>query len=94
MTNSYFLWLPVKDHAAPTKAQLDVGVSFIRECVKNKQRVFVHCKFGHGRSPTLVAAYLKSTGLSVDEAIEKIKAARPEIHLEEGQRVALEEYGS
>jgi len=89
-----FLWLNVVDQTAPTMTQLDVGVNFIKALVKSKKRVFVHCRLGHGRSPTLVAAYLKSTGLSTEEAIKKIKEARPEIHLEEGQRVALEEYGS
>lgn len=87
-----YLWLPVKDTTAPQKFQLDVGVATIKELVKNSKKVYVHCKNGHGRSPTLVAAYFISQGLDVWEAIKRIKEKRPEIHLEDAQIKALEEY--
>lgn len=86
---SYFLWLPVKDETAPTQKQLKVGVDFLAEIIKLGEKVYVHCRNGHGRSPTLVAAYFVSLGMEVDEAIEKIKASRPEAHLVLGQIEAL-----
>lgn len=84
-----YLWLPVKDHEAPTPQQLDAGVAVIDSLVKNQKKVYLHCKNGHGRSPTLLAAYFISQGMEVNEAIEKIKAKRPEVHLRESQMEAL-----
>jgi protein-tyrosine phosphatase len=89
-----FLWLPVKDHAAPSRMQFNTGVRFIESAVKNLQKVFVHCRLGHGRGPTLVAAYLISTGMGLEEAVENIKAARPEVHLSKVQKEALKKYAS
>ena len=51
--------------------------------------VYVHCKNGHGRAPTLVAAYLTRKGKPPAEAEAFIKSKRPSIHLEEAQRAAL-----
>ncbi len=53
----YFLWLPVTDGTAPTQEQLLIGAKAIKNFVDNKIKMYVHCKRGHGRSPTLVAAY-------------------------------------
>ena len=85
-----YLWLPVIDHTAPSQNQLGQGVTIIAELVKQNQKMYVHCMNGHGRSPTLVAAYYISMGLSVDDAIEKIRLQRAEIHINEVQRKALE----
>lgn len=87
-----YLWLPVLDKTAPSVDQFAAGVILMTDMTKRSKKVYVHCQYGHGRSPTLVAAYLISQGRTVSEAIDTIKAARPEIHLEEGQMQALEEY--
>lgn len=87
-----YLWLPVKDHYAPTQSQLDTGVAVINSLVKNQNKVYIHCRNGHGRSPTLVAAYFISQGTEVDEAIEKIRSKRPEIHIREVQMEALNKF--
>lgn len=96
-----YLWLPVKDHYAPTQEQLDIGVAVIAGLVKNNKKVYIHCKNGHGRGPTLLAAYFIyassekssarfiSKGMSVEEAIAKIKSKRSEIHIREVQIEAL-----
>ena len=88
----YYLWIPVKDTHSPTQKQLEIGVNFIANLVKDKIKVFVHCQRGHGRSPTLVAAYLISKGKSVDEAIEIIKKKRPAIHPNKFQMNALKKF--
>lgn len=87
-----YLWLPVKDLQAPTQEQLDTGVAVIDNLVKNNKKVYIHCKNGHGRSPTLLAAYFISQGMDVNKAIEKIKSKRPQIHLQEVQIEALKTY--
>ena len=87
-----YLWLPVTDHAAPKQDQLDAGVGLLESLVTSGRKVYVHCKLGHGRSPTLVAAYFIFHGVGVDAAIEKIKDKRPEIHLEDVQMECLISY--
>lgn len=87
-----YLWLPVKDHFAPTQEQLDTGVAAIDSLVKNQKRIYIHCKNGHGRGPTLLAAYFISQGMEVNEAIEKIKSKRLEIHIREVQMEALNKF--
>lgn len=88
----FYTWIPIKDHVAPTKEQLNFGVSTLETFVKMKKKVYVHCKNGHGRAPTLVAAYLIKKGKSIDEALSIIKAKRSSVHLEDAQREALNEF--
>lgn len=87
----YFLWLPVIDHKAPSQKQLLVGAQTIKDLVDNKIKVYVHCKRGHGRSPTLVAAYFILQGLNANDAVKKIRAKRG-IHLTSVQINALKKF--
>lgn len=87
-----FVWLPVADHTAPTQEQLHFGASVIREAVRMNKKMYVHCQNGHGRAPTMVAAYLISEGKSVNEAIELIREKRPVIHLDSVQIEALDAF--
>lgn len=85
----FYVWIPVKNHASPAPDRLKFGVSVLEELVSLGKRVYVHCKNGHGRAPTLVAAYLVSSGKTPEEAESFVKSKRPSIHLEETQRQAL-----
>ncbi|MBI4085061.1 MAG: dual specificity protein phosphatase family protein [Candidatus Liptonbacteria bacterium] len=85
----FYLWMPVEDHAAPNYEQLEFGVSALEKLVAMGRKVYVHCKNGHGRAPTLVATYLVKSGKSPEEAEALIKAKRPSMHLEEVQREAI-----
>lgn len=87
----YFLWLPVMDHTAPTQTQLNLGAYAIRSLVDNNVKAYIHCKRGHGRSPTLVAAYFILKGMTVKEAVEAVKQKRS-IHLRASQIKALEKF--
>ncbi len=88
----FYVWLPVKNHTAPTQEQLSFGVTVLEELVRLKKKIYVHCKNGHGRAPTLVAAYLIKKGLKTKEAEAFIKSKRPAIHLETVQRKALRKF--
>lgn len=88
----FYIWIPVKNHAAPTKDQLEFGVSILEKLVGMGKKTYVHCRNGHGRAPTLVAAYLVKKGKSTSEAEALIKSKRPTIHLEDVQRQALEDF--
>lgn len=87
-----FLWLPTKDHTPPKQDQLKLGVQMIDAVIAQDKKVYVHCKNGHGRAPTLVAAYYISKGMSVDDALKKIQDRRKTIHLDKNQIDALEEF--
>lgn len=89
----YFLWLPVKDHTAPKMKQFILGVSFLKHCVNNGLKVYAHCERGHGRAPTMVAAYLCSVkGMHPREAVAFIKKRRPGVHPNKNQMAALTRY--
>jgi len=90
----FYVWIPVKDHTAPTKDQLEFGVSVLEKVVAMKKKVYVHCQNGHGRAPTLVTAYLIKQGKTVDEAVQLIKTKRPVIHLSDVQKDALQEFAT
>jgi len=88
-----YIWLPTPDKQAPSKDQLMIGSAVIKQMIDLGNVVYVHCRNGHGRSPTMVAAYfIRYEKMSVDEAIDFIAKKRPEIHLEEVQKMALEEF--
>jgi protein-tyrosine phosphatase len=88
-----YAWIPVEDKKAPSQDQLEVGTSIIDQVVSKGKTIYIHCKIGHGRSPTMVAAYfIRYKGMDVNQAISAIKQGRPEVHPEEEQIKALEEF--
>ncbi|MBA3283871.1 MAG: dual specificity protein phosphatase family protein, partial [Nitrosopumilus sp.] len=70
------LHLPTPDHHAPTLGDLSKGVVFIKHEVEAGGKVYIHCRFGEGRGPTMAIAYLISTGLTLEHAIELVKKVR------------------
>ncbi len=90
-----YLWIPVTDGYAPSITQLEAGVAFITAVEKEGKKVYIHCKNGHARGPTLVAAYLiKANNISVSQAVDLICTKRGEIHIEDTQKRVLEDYRS
>lgn len=77
ITPQRYLHLRVVDDHAPSLDQLRQGVEFIAEEAVQGGAAYVHCGSGVGRAATMAAAYLISTGLSVDEAWICIRQARP-----------------
>ncbi len=69
--------LPVPDFTAPTPEQLADGVRAIHQGLAAGHSVAVHCAAGLGRTGTLLACYLVSTGLTAAEAIAAIREVRP-----------------
>lgn len=88
----FYVWIPVKNHTAPTNEQIDFCVATLERLVSMGKKIYIHCQNGHGRAPTMVAAYLIKKGKSVDEAIDFIKTKRPSIHLEKVQKKSLEKF--
>jgi hypothetical protein len=88
----HYLWLPTIDGTPSTVEQLTRGVAFMHEQIQAGRGVYVHCAAGFGRAPTQVIAYLISCGLSLNEAIDFVKARRPIISLSKRQRRRLQDY--
>jgi hypothetical protein len=93
LKNYAYLCVPVLDTCAPTRQQLHETVAWIEVHLQHGG-VFVHCAAGHGRSATIIAAYLLHTkaAAGVQEAIDLIKSKRPKIRLGKGQLALLQEY--
>jgi protein-tyrosine phosphatase len=88
-----YLWLPVTDGHAPSQHQLEAGICLMDTMVNAGKKIYVHCRNGHGRSPTLVAAYLmRYKNMSLEEANKLICKNRPEAHIEKLQEEALREF--
>ena len=86
------LWLPVPDWFGPDVEAIELGARFIASMVEAGHKVYVHCRFGAGRAPTVGAGYLVTTGLGVDEAIRLMKQRRPRFMPNPGQINRLREF--
>lgn len=85
----FYVWMSVRDYMPPSPDQLEFGVLALEKLVAMGKKVYVHCKQGHGRSPTLVAAYLIRQGKSLKEAEAFLNSKRPPIHFGEAQHQGL-----
>lgn len=71
-----YLHLPTVDNTPPPLEDLLKGATFIDNEIKNNGKVYVHCRQGLGRGPTMALAYLIKTGLTFDDAFALIKRVR------------------
>lgn len=87
--------IPILDLTAPTAQQLEQIAGFIEE-QSNNGIVYVHCKIGYSRSAAAVAAYLLATGKadSIDEALSRVRRARPSIVVRPEAIAALHEFSA
>jgi protein-tyrosine phosphatase/membrane-associated phospholipid phosphatase len=85
--------IPVLDLTAPTREQLDQGVSFIKNSRKNGG-VYVHCKIGYSRTVAMIGASLLADGTAktATEAIELIRRARPAVVVRPEVLTSLQQY--
>src|SRR5687768_6146172 len=64
--------LPTDDGHAPTLTQIQIGIDFIHQIVTAGGKVYIHCRSGLGRAPTMATAYFVSQGYSFSEAVKLI----------------------
>jgi hypothetical protein len=72
----HYLHLPTIDNTPPALDVLIRGANFIDSEIKAGGKVYVHCRQGLGRGPTMAIAYLISTGLTFEDAFALVKKVR------------------
>lgn len=85
------LHLPTIDNTAPSMEHLQQGITFITNEIKQGGKVYVHCRAGEGRGPTMAIAYLISTRLTLADAEALVKKVRTFIKITPPQRQRLQE---
>ncbi len=88
--NLPYRWLPTKGGTAPSPEQLQELQAFVEQQNQIGNAVAVHCTSGNRRTGTMLAAYLISTGLSYDNAMQRIQTANPDAELRQAQTTFLQ----
>jgi len=87
----HYLHLPTPDNTPPPLDVLLKGADFIDKEIKNGGKVYIHCRQGLGRGPTMCIAYLIKTGLTYDDAYNLVRKVRTFINPRPGQIERLRE---
>jgi Fe-S-cluster containining protein len=66
-------YFPIPDEQAPDLVELEKALDWLDECLFLGKKVLVHCRFGLGRTGTVVNAYLLRKGLGHKLAGKKLK---------------------
>ena len=72
--------LPVEDEGAPTEEFAEAweqARADVHKRLDNNEAIAIHCKGGSGRTGVVAAQILMERGVSMQEAIEQVKALRP-----------------
>jgi hypothetical protein len=90
---SQYRSLPVLDATAPSAEELSSAVDWLARHVAEGP-VYVHCALGHGRSATVVIAYLLASGQvrTVDEGEARVRSLRDRVKLNAAQRAVLRRF--
>ena len=86
-----YLHLPITDNTAPPLETLVKGADFIDKEIKNGGIVYVHCRQGLGRGPTMAIAYLEKLGMTFADAYAMVKKVRIFINPQRSQVERLKE---
>lgn len=86
------LHLPTIDYSAPSVADLQRGVAFIHEELASGRKVYLHCKAGRKRAPTLALCWLISTGMTPEQAQRTLSAARRQVSRRLGRAPSVRAY--
>ncbi len=87
----HYLHLPTIDNTPPTLEDLMKGADFVDAEIKNKGKVYIHCRQGLGRGPSMAIAYLLKRGTTYDDAFALVKSVRTFINPRPTQIVQLKQ---
>jgi len=71
------LHLPIEDMTPPDSRQIEQYVEFVDRMLARSRAVGTHCLAGLGRTGTMIGCYLVSRGASAEDAIIRVREARP-----------------
>lgn len=69
-------YLPTPDECAPDIDEMERALEWLDEAIYLKKKVLIHCRHGHGRTGTLVSAYLVRRGLGLKKSEKLLKNTR------------------
>ena len=85
-------YLPVQDQGTPEIVETEKAFAWTDKHLSSGNKVLVHCRYGIGRTGTFVAAYLLKKGLTLEDALEKMKNT-PSAPSSRSQWDFLKQYG-
>jgi protein-tyrosine phosphatase/Fe-S-cluster containining protein len=84
-------FLPIQDEGFPDMAELEKALDWLDECIYLGKKVLVHCRFGIGRTGTVVYSYLLRKGYNARSAAKKMRGIRSQ-PTEQPQKRFLHQY--
>jgi atypical dual specificity phosphatase len=85
----FLVHTPVPDMHPPEPEQIDQFVTTLERAIARNMGVAVHCGEGKGRTGTMLACYLVTKGLNAEQAIVRVRRARPGAIETEEQALAI-----
>jgi len=86
-----YLHLSTPDNTAPPLETLINGAEFIDNEIKHGGVVYVHCRQGLGRGPTMAMSYLIKSGMTYEDAFAMVRRVRKFINPQRSQVERLKE---
>jgi protein-tyrosine phosphatase len=71
------LWLPSPDMDIPSLDQMWLACAFMHSSVSLGKKLVIHCRWGVGRSPMALAAYLVTQGWDPVATVDRLTKIRP-----------------
>ncbi|MGD8834371.1 MAG: dual specificity protein phosphatase family protein [Desulfobacteraceae bacterium] len=66
-------YLPVPDECAPVIEEMEKALLWMDEAIGRNEKVLVHCRFGIGRTGTVLMAFLMRSGVTMKAAEKMLK---------------------
>ncbi len=83
------VWFPIHDLNAPTLERTEPLLFDLLARIDRGEHLLVHCAAGIGRTGTIAACILVRQGMTVEDALERVRTARPGAGPEVGPQLDL-----
>lgn len=86
----HYIHAPITEEA--TEETIKAGAKQLAEAYAAGEKLYIHCGSGTGRAGVMAAATLLEIGVAsdLDDAITKVKEARPAVKVRDNMQTALE----